>query len=112
MRKDENTNYILPTGNVQISFSGGRTSGFMLHQILEANNGLPDCSKVIFSNTGREMPQTLDYVAASDGIYRVTLTPLTDLVENETYTITITSTGVSGLIDVCESEETAEVKAC
>jgi 3'-phosphoadenosine 5'-phosphosulfate sulfotransferase (PAPS reductase)/FAD synthetase len=56
------TNYILPEGNVQISFSGGRTSGFMLHQILEANGGLPDRAKVVFSNTGREMPQTLDFV--------------------------------------------------
>lgn len=55
--------YLLPEGNVQISFSGGRTSGFMLHQIAEANGGLPDRCEVIFTNTGREMPQTLDFVA-------------------------------------------------
>ena len=54
--------YILPDGNVQISFSGGRTSGYMLYKILEANNGLPDRAKVIFTNTGREMEQTLDFV--------------------------------------------------
>lgn len=54
--------YTLPDGNVQISFSGGRTSAFMLHQILEANGDLPDRVRVIFSNTGREMPQTLDFV--------------------------------------------------
>lgn len=54
--------YILPEGNVQISFSGGRTSAYMLHQILEANGGLPDRAKVIFANTGREMPQTLGFV--------------------------------------------------
>jgi len=54
--------YVLPQGNVQISFSGGRTSGFMLYKILEANNGLPDRAKVIFTNTGREMEQTLDFV--------------------------------------------------
>ena len=29
--------YVLPEGNVQIAFSGGRTSAYMLHQILEAN---------------------------------------------------------------------------
>lgn len=52
----------LPDGNVQIAFSGGRTSAYMLHQILEANGGLPDRCKVVFSNTGREMPQTLDFV--------------------------------------------------
>lgn len=54
--------YILPDGNVQISFSGGRTSGYMLHQIAEANGGIPDRCKVVFANTGREMPQTLDFV--------------------------------------------------
>jgi 3'-phosphoadenosine 5'-phosphosulfate sulfotransferase (PAPS reductase)/FAD synthetase len=54
--------YTLPDGNVQISFSGGRTSGFMLHKIAEANGGIPDRCKVVFANTGREMPQTLDFV--------------------------------------------------
>jgi 3'-phosphoadenosine 5'-phosphosulfate sulfotransferase (PAPS reductase)/FAD synthetase len=55
--------YLLPEGNVQIAFSGGRTSAYMLHQILEANGGLPDRAVVAFQNTGREMPQTLDFVA-------------------------------------------------
>jgi 3'-phosphoadenosine 5'-phosphosulfate sulfotransferase (PAPS reductase)/FAD synthetase len=56
------SHYLLPDGNVQISFSGGRTSGYMLHQIAEANGGIPDRCKVVFANTGREMPQTLDFV--------------------------------------------------
>lgn len=34
----------------------------MLHHILEANGGLPDRCIVTFQNTGREMPQTLDFV--------------------------------------------------
>jgi len=55
-------NYTLPDGNVLINFSGGRTSGMMLHHILEANGGLPDRVKVVFANTGREMPETLDFV--------------------------------------------------
>lgn len=55
--------YGLPDGNVQIAFSGGRTSAYMLHQILEANGGLPDRVEVTFQNTGREMPETLDFVA-------------------------------------------------
>jgi hypothetical protein len=54
--------FIIPDGNVMISFSGGRTSGFMLNKIIEANNGLPDRCKVLFANTGREMPETLDFV--------------------------------------------------
>lgn len=55
--------YILPEGNVQIAFSGGRTSAYMLHQIMWANGGIPDRARVVFCNTGREMPQTLDFVA-------------------------------------------------
>jgi hypothetical protein len=55
-------NFKLPEGNVLISFSGGRTSGYMLHQILEENGDLPDRVKVTFANTGREMPETLDFV--------------------------------------------------
>lgn len=56
--------YLLPEGNVQIAFSGGRTSAYMLHYILEANGSIPeDRVKVTFQNTGREMPATLDFVA-------------------------------------------------
>lgn len=54
--------YTLPNGNVQIAFSGGRTSAYLLHEILDANGGLPDRAKVIFNNTGREMPETLNFV--------------------------------------------------
>lgn len=54
--------YILPDGDVQISFSGGRTSAYMLHQIADANGGVPNRAKVVFANTGREMPETLDFV--------------------------------------------------
>ncbi len=57
-----NDNYKLPDGNVLISFSGGRTSAFMLYKILEANNGLNENVKVVFANTGREMPETYDFV--------------------------------------------------
>jgi 3'-phosphoadenosine 5'-phosphosulfate sulfotransferase (PAPS reductase)/FAD synthetase len=46
-----------------ISFSGGRTSAYMLYQILQAHDGkLPDDVFVTFANTGREMPETLDFV--------------------------------------------------
>ena len=55
--------YRLPDGNVQISFSGGRTSAYMLHQIMEANGGLPDRCVVSFQNTGKERQETLDFVA-------------------------------------------------
>lgn len=54
--------YRFPAGNVQIAFSGGRTSGFMLHEILRVNGDLPERVVVAFQNTGREMPETLDFV--------------------------------------------------
>lgn len=59
------SHYLLPIGHVQIAFSGGRTSAYMLRQILDANPGMignPDV-QVLFQNTGREMPETLDFVA-------------------------------------------------
>jgi 3'-phosphoadenosine 5'-phosphosulfate sulfotransferase (PAPS reductase)/FAD synthetase len=53
----------LITGPAAISFSGGRTSGYMLWRILQAHGGtLPDDVVVCFANTGREMPATLDFV--------------------------------------------------
>jgi len=46
-----------------VSFSGGRTSAYMLFKTLEAHDGqLPDYVKVCFANTGKEMQQTLDFV--------------------------------------------------
>ena len=54
--------YTLPEGNTQIAFSGGRSSAYMLDKILDANNGLPDTAKAVFTNTGRERPETLDFV--------------------------------------------------
>jgi len=50
-------------GPALVSFSGGRTSGYMLWRIVQAHGGaLPDDVKVTFANTGKEMPQTLDFV--------------------------------------------------
>lgn len=51
-------------GPAVISFSGGRSSAYMLHQILQAHDfNLPEDVYVIFCNTGKEMPQTLKFVA-------------------------------------------------
>ena len=50
-------------GPAVISFSGGRTSGMMLRAILDAHCGtLPADVRVLFANTGKEMPETLDFV--------------------------------------------------
>lgn len=51
------------TGPALISFSGGRTSAFMLRQILDAHGGtLPADVVVVFANTGKEREETLRFV--------------------------------------------------
>lgn len=50
-------------GPAVISFSGGRSSGFMLWNILEAYDGkLPDDIQVVFSNTGLEHRETYEFI--------------------------------------------------
>ena len=51
------------SGPALISFSGGRSSGFMLKKILNAHRGkLPKDVYVVFANTGKEVPETLQFV--------------------------------------------------
>ena len=45
-----------------ISFSGGRTSAYMLWRVLQANNGLPEDAVICFANTGKEDQATLNFV--------------------------------------------------
>lgn len=48
------------SGPAKISFSGGRTSGFMLKHCVDA--GLADDVHVLFANTGKEREETLVFV--------------------------------------------------
>lgn len=56
-------NPYLINGPAMISFSGGRTSAYMLKMILDAHGGtLPDDVHVCFANTGKEREETLRFV--------------------------------------------------
>lgn len=59
-------------GPTCISFSGGRTSGYMLHRILQAHDGaLPADTHVVFANTGRERLETLVFINECAGRWNV-----------------------------------------
>ncbi|KAB2858657.1 MAG: hypothetical protein F9K41_00080 [Sphingopyxis terrae] len=58
--------YLLPDGHVQVAFSGGRSSAYMLHQIISANglDAMHDPRvQITFQNTGFEHEATLNFVA-------------------------------------------------
>ena len=55
-----------------ISFSGGRTSGYLLKKIIDAYGGrLPSDIAVVFANTAMERPETLDFVDVCSRAWRV-----------------------------------------
>ena len=57
-----------------ISFSGGRTSGYMLWRVLQSNDGLPEIAKVCFANTGKEDEATLKFVKECEENWGVPIT--------------------------------------
>lgn len=67
--------YFSAKNNLCISFSGGRTSAYMLWRYLDFYGGqLPANIEVCFANTGKEMPQTLDFVRDCAEYWNVDIT--------------------------------------
>ena len=69
--EDYDKSFKIPTPAC-ISFSGGRTSAYMLRKILNAYKGkLPEDIFVCFANTGKELPETLDFVHKCETEWKV-----------------------------------------
>jgi 3'-phosphoadenosine 5'-phosphosulfate sulfotransferase (PAPS reductase)/FAD synthetase len=63
------------SGETVVSFSGGRSSAFMLAMILDAHGGaLPDDVRVLFANTGKEAEETLAFVEDCARYFSVRIT--------------------------------------
>ena len=45
-----------------IKFSGGRSSAYMLHKIIEVNKGMPENAVVVFNNTSKEHIETYKFI--------------------------------------------------
>lgn len=62
-------------GPTCISFSGGRTSAYMLWRVLQAHDmSLPADAKVLFANTGKEDEATLRFVQACSDHWGIPIT--------------------------------------
>jgi 3'-phosphoadenosine 5'-phosphosulfate sulfotransferase (PAPS reductase)/FAD synthetase len=70
-----------------ISFSGGRTSAYMLWRALQSNNGLPAEAMVCFANTGKEDEATLRFVQDCSEKWNVPITWLEFRVSTTKYEI-------------------------
>ena len=66
--------YRIPDDGIErvINFSGGRSSGYMLYQIIQAHGGrLPSNVRAIFANTGKEREETLRFVRRVEEHFKV-----------------------------------------
>ena len=92
-----------------ISFSGGRTSAYMLWRVLMAHGGhLPDEAIVCFANTGKEDEATLRFVHAAHGL-RVATCASGDVLMGSTDDGERWESRARSLIEVAEVNDWAEL---
>lgn len=93
------SNPYLIQGPALISFSGGRTSGYMLKHILDAYDGaLPPDVHVAFANTGDEREETLEFVKECSDRWGVPITwvEFDPYVEDDTKVVTFATASRRG----------------
>lgn len=78
-------------GPTYISFSGGRTSAYLLHRVLQSNEGLPEEAEVIFANTGKEEEATLEFVRDCGEYWNVPITWLEYRIKDDSPSFEIVS---------------------
>ncbi len=71
LNQEYDTSFQIPTPAC-ISFSGGRTSAFMVKKILDAYKGkLPEDILICFANTGKELEETLEFIHKCEKEWKV-----------------------------------------
>ena len=61
------------SGRTAVSFSGGRTSAYMLRRVLDAKHEADAEIRVVFANTGKERPETLDFIHEVETRWKVAI---------------------------------------
>ena len=83
------------------------TGAFINDATVKAN--IYDSDDVLVAGT---WPQTLSYVAASDGVYQTTLDPITGLVIGDLYRVQFFSTDPNLLLADCDVNVRATNRVC
>lgn len=60
--QEMNLNGVKPSKNMIVSFSGGRTSGYMVHLLMTMPMFADYTKTLVFANTGKEREETYDFV--------------------------------------------------
>jgi len=62
--------------------------------------------------TGTSFPQQIPYVTGSNGVYRKSFTPITNLILGQIYIVTLVTTDSSGMVSTCSTDVRATKRKC